>query len=67
MLSPPIVIGGDSGDYLSPGEAMLFSTGRYLDRIMDADGELKFAERIVVFDSKRIVTFLFFEFGWRES
>ncbi len=40
------------------GAAMLFSTGRYLDRIIAHDGELQFAERIVVFDGKRIDTLL---------
>ncbi len=40
------------------GAAMLFSTGRYLDRIIAQDGELRFAERIVVFDGKRIDTLL---------
>ena len=40
------------------GRAMLFSTGRYLDRIVGQDGALRFAERIVVFDGKRIDTLL---------
>ncbi len=40
------------------GATMLFSTGRYLDRIIAQDGELRFAERIVVFDGKRIDTLL---------
>ena len=40
------------------GAAMVFSTGRYLDRIIAQDGALRFAERIVVFDGKRIDTLL---------
>jgi len=40
------------------GAAALFSVGRYLDRIRDADGRLEIAERLVVFDNKRIDTLL---------
>ncbi len=42
------------------GETMPFSTGRYLDRIVERDGELCFEARLVVFDSKRIDTLLVF-------
>jgi 3-phenylpropionate/cinnamic acid dioxygenase small subunit len=40
------------------GSATLFSVGRYLDRILDDAGELRLAERLVVFDNKRIDTLL---------
>jgi anthranilate 1,2-dioxygenase small subunit len=40
------------------GKAMPFSTGRYLDRIVIDGDTLKFAEKIVVFDGKRIDTLL---------
>ncbi len=69
---PPVVTGRD-GDIVSvetgyhlarimrEGETMLFSTGKYLDRVTATpDGTLKFAERLVVFDSKRIDTLLVF-------
>ena len=32
----------------------VFNTGRYLDRIVRVDGELKFAERLCIFDSELI-------------
>ncbi|HYM04539.1 MAG TPA: aromatic-ring-hydroxylating dioxygenase subunit beta [Stellaceae bacterium] len=32
----------------------VFNTGRYLDKIVRAEGELKFAERLCVFDSELI-------------
>tara|TARA_Y100001934_G_C12335283_1_gene767274 strand:+ start:472 stop:954 length:483 start_codon:yes stop_codon:yes gene_type:complete len=72
VLMPPVVTGRD-GDTVSvetgyhlarimrEGETMLFSTGKYLDRVTAMpDGTLKFAERLVVFDSKRIDTLLVF-------
>jgi anthranilate 1,2-dioxygenase small subunit len=40
------------------GASMLFSTGRYLDRIGVNGGDLVFAERRVVFDSRGIDTLL---------
>ena len=40
------------------GSAMIFSTGCYYDRILEEDGALKFAERLVVFDSRGIDTLL---------
>ena len=42
------------------GETGLFSTGRYLDRIVERDGALLFQERLVIFDSRRIDTLLVF-------
>jgi anthranilate 1,2-dioxygenase small subunit/terephthalate 1,2-dioxygenase oxygenase component beta subunit len=41
------------------GRMDLFAAGVYLDRVrVDADGGLRFAERIVVCDSQRIDTLL---------
>ncbi len=43
---------------MADGAMTLFATGRYIDRIVDDGGELRFAERAVVLDSKRIDTLL---------
>ena len=42
------------------GETMLFATGRYQDRIVldDGNGEARFAEKIVILDSRLIDTLL---------
>ena len=40
------------------GRMDIFATGRYLDRVTDSDGALRFAERIVVCDSPRFDTLL---------
>ncbi len=40
------------------GSSMLFSVGRYLDRIVRDGDDLKFSEKIVVFDNKRVDTLL---------
>jgi 3-phenylpropionate/cinnamic acid dioxygenase small subunit len=41
------------------GETTLFATGRYLDRVViDGDGTARFAEKIVVLDSRLIDTLL---------
>ena len=41
------------------GETMLFATGRYLDRVVvDSAGTARFAEKIVVLDSRLIDTLL---------
>lgn len=40
------------------GASMLFSTGRYLDRVSFAGAEPCFVEKLVVFDSRRIDTLL---------
>ena len=72
ILSPPVVTGRDGNAVttetayhlarsMREGDTILFSTGRYLDRVLqDREGALKFSERIVVFDSKRIDTLLVF-------
>jgi anthranilate 1,2-dioxygenase small subunit/terephthalate 1,2-dioxygenase oxygenase component beta subunit len=40
------------------GRMDIFAAGRYLDRVADSDGTLRFAERIVVCDSPRFDTLL---------
>ena len=40
------------------GSAMIFSTGCYYDRILEEGGELRFSEKLVVFDSRGIDTLL---------
>jgi 3-phenylpropionate/cinnamic acid dioxygenase small subunit len=41
------------------GETMLFATGRYLDRVvLDGDGVARFAEKVVILDSRLIDTLL---------
>jgi 3-phenylpropionate/cinnamic acid dioxygenase small subunit len=70
IVSMPTIIGGTS-DGLSVespfllaritrgGKTDLFATGKYVDRVaVDIDGNLKFAERIVVCDSGSIDTLL---------
>jgi len=43
---------------MQEGEISVFNSGKYLDRIVEEDGRLKFKERIAVFDSRRIDTLL---------
>src|SRR5258708_24402442 len=43
---------------MADGPMSIFSTGRYLDRLVIEDGEPRIAERLVVFDSRRIETLL---------
>ena len=43
---------------MQSGAMSVFACGRYLDRIVEADGVLKFAERIVVCDSRTVDTLL---------
>ncbi len=40
------------------GTMDLFATGRYIDTMVDADGALRFRERVVVCDSSRVDTLL---------
>jgi 3-phenylpropionate/cinnamic acid dioxygenase small subunit len=40
------------------GRMDLFATGRYLDELADAGGALRFRERVVVCDSRRVDTLL---------
>lgn len=40
------------------GRMDIFAVGRYLDRVADGDGALRFAERVVVCDSPRFDTLL---------
>ncbi len=43
---------------MQEGDISVFSSGKYLDRIVFENDEAKFAERIVVFDSRRIDTLI---------
>ncbi len=43
---------------MADGEISVFASGRYIDRIVEEAGVLKFAERTVVLDSRRIDTLL---------
>jgi len=40
------------------GVTEIFSAGSYRDRIVVEDGELRFAEKLVIFDTDRIDTLL---------
>lgn len=63
------IIGEDNGVYhvqssftvirtMHDGDMSVFACGRYLDRIIDQGGALKFAERLVILDSRRIDTLM---------
>ena len=43
---------------MADGEMSIFACGRYLDRIVEDAGRLRFGERTVVLDSRRIDTLL---------
>ena len=43
---------------LEQGETTVYSTGRYVDRVVDEAGALRFAEKVVVFDNTWIDTLL---------
>ena len=69
LIDPP-VLGEGSGSAISAtagfavyrtmqsGVPEIFCTGKYVDRIVEADGGLKFSERIVVCDGERIDTMI---------
>ena len=40
------------------GDMSVFACGRYLDRIIERDGALKFSERLVILDSRRVDTLM---------
>jgi len=69
MLGPPLVEADGSGGFsaqtnfmvariMHSGETLLFATGRYQDRIVIDSGEARFAEKIVILDSRQIDTLL---------
>lgn len=43
---------------MADGEMSMFASGQYLDRIVDDSGALRFSERDVVLDSRRVDTLL---------
>jgi anthranilate 1,2-dioxygenase small subunit/terephthalate 1,2-dioxygenase oxygenase component beta subunit len=70
VIGAPLIEAGEGGAVqaqssfivariMHTGETMLFATGRYLDRVvLDGDGAARFAEKIVVLDSRLIDTLL---------
>lgn len=43
---------------MQEGDISIFSTGKYLDRILIEDGTARFKQRIAVFDSRRVDTLM---------
>ena len=43
---------------LEQGETTVYSTGRYLDRVVESEGELRFAEKLAVYDNTWVDTLL---------
>jgi len=69
VIGPPLVTTGEGGAVraqtsfivariMHTGETTLFASGRYHDRIVLDDGEARFAEKIVILDSRLIDTLL---------
>jgi 3-phenylpropionate/cinnamic acid dioxygenase small subunit len=70
VISPPLIEAGAGGAVgaqssfmvariMHTGETTLFATGRYLDRVVvDGAGVARFAEKVVVLDSRLIDTLL---------
>ena len=69
MVGPPRIFDGENSEIraetnftvhriMHSGETMLFASGKYVDRIVENDGELKFKERLAILDSRQIDTLL---------
>ncbi len=69
MISATKILDSSNGEYrvqtnyhvvriMQEGTVSVFSTGKYLDRIVFEEGRPKFKERLVVFDSRRVDTLL---------
>jgi 3-phenylpropionate/cinnamic acid dioxygenase small subunit len=69
LLGAPLIEPGAGGEVgaqtsfmvariLHTGETVLFATGRYLDRVVVDGGEARFAEKVVILDSRLIDTLL---------
>ena len=68
VLGPPLIeVGGGQlraqtnfmvARVMHTGETLLFATGRYQDHIVVDGGEARFAEKIVILDSRQIDTLL---------
>ena len=69
VLGPPLIEADGGGKLraqtnfmvarvMHSGETLLFATGRYQDRIVLERGEARFAEKIVILDSRQIDTLL---------
>jgi 3-phenylpropionate/cinnamic acid dioxygenase small subunit len=69
IIGPPLIAEGEGGAVqaqtsfiiariMHTGETALFATGRYHDRVVLDGGEARFAEKIVILDSRLIDTLL---------
>ena len=69
LIDPPILTAASGGTIsasagfavyrtMQSGVPEIFCTGKYVDRIVETDGRLKFSERIVVCDGERIDTMI---------
>jgi anthranilate 1,2-dioxygenase small subunit len=69
MIGATRILGVESAEYrvqsnftvvrtMHDGDMSVFACGRYLDRIVERDGALKFAERLVILDSRRVDTLM---------
>jgi 3-phenylpropionate/cinnamic acid dioxygenase small subunit len=69
VLGPPLIEADGNGELrahtnfmvariMHSGETLLFATGRYQDSIAIEHGEARFAEKIVILDSRQIDTLL---------
>jgi 3-phenylpropionate/cinnamic acid dioxygenase small subunit len=69
LIGPPLIAPGEGGALhaqsafmiariMHTGETMLFATGRYHDHIVLGDGGARFAEKVVILDSRLIDTLL---------
>jgi 3-phenylpropionate/cinnamic acid dioxygenase small subunit len=68
VLGAPLIEPGDGAVHaqtafmiariMHTGETVLFATGRYRDHIVFGDGEARFAEKLVILDSRLIDTLL---------
>jgi len=67
VIGPPLIEPGEGGGartsfmvarIMHTGETVLFATGRYHDRLVVEDGAARFAEKLVILDSRLIDTLL---------
>src|SRR5215467_15782218 len=67
VIGPPVIEGGEGSiartsfmvaRIMHTGETVLFATGRYHDRVVVEDGAARFAEKLVILDSRLIDTLL---------
>lgn len=69
ILGPLQLLNSDGGKYqtrtnftilrtMSEGDLSIFTCGKFLDTIVEHDGALKFKQRLIILDSRRIDTLL---------